>query len=144
MLKDEIRQRMVAATKAGERIEKDILKLALGEIQTVEARTGSALDDEAAGDIVRKLIKSNRESIDATADAEARARLEAEVAILDALLPRTLTTDEIVAALAPLQDAVLDAASDGQATGVAMKHLKAEGATVTGRDVSEAVRRMRS
>lgn len=144
MLRDEIRTRMVAAMKAGNALEKAVLKLALGEIQTVEARTGEDLSDEKAAGVLRKLIKSNRESLEATPDAEKRATLDREIAILDALLPKTLDPEEIVAALEPVKDALLAAGNDGQATGIAMKHLKAEGAAVTGKDVSAAVRAMRA
>jgi hypothetical protein len=50
---------------------------------------------------------------------------------------------EIVAALAQVSEAVKAATNDGQATGVAMKHLKSLGADVNGKDVSAAVRQMR-
>jgi len=39
---------------------------------------------------------------------------------------------------------VLAAKNDGQATGVAMKHLKSSGASVTGQDVAQAVKALRS
>lgn len=144
MLRDEIRTRMVAAMKAGNALEKGVLKLALGEIQTVEARTGEDLSDEKAAGLLRKLIKSNSESMEASEDGEKRATLQQEIAILDSLLPKTLDVDEITAALEPVKDQVLDAGNDGQATGVAMKHLKASGAAVEGKDVNQAVRALRS
>ncbi len=144
MLRDEIRSRMVAAMKAGNALEKGVLKLALGEIQTAEARIGEDLPDEKAAGLLRKLIKSNTESLEASTDAEKRATLEQEIAILDALLPKTLDPEEIAAALEPVKEQILAAGNDGQATGVAMKHLKSSGAPVTGKDVSAAVRAMRS
>lgn len=144
MLRDEIRKQMIAAMKAGKTLEKGVLKLALGEIQTLEARTGEELSDDKAAGLLRKLIKSNTESLEATEDADKRATLEQEIAILDALLPKTLGPDEIAAALDAVKDAILAAGNDGQATGVAMKHLKAAGASVTGKDVSEAVRAIRA
>jgi uncharacterized protein YqeY len=143
MLSDEIKRRMVAAMKAGQALEKGILKLALGEVQTAEARSGEALDDDKVAGILRKLIKSNRESLDASTDEAQRATLQQEIEVLDALLPKTLGADEIAAALEPVKDAILGAGNDGQATGIAMKHLKAEGAAVQGKDVAQAVRAMR-
>jgi uncharacterized protein YqeY len=144
MLKDEMKRRMLEAMKAKRAVEKDILRVALGEVQTLESRGGDDISDEQVGKILRKLIKSNEESLAASADAAKRATLEEENAILGSLLPRTLTPDEIVAALEPVQDAVLAAGNDGQATGVAMKHLKGQGAIVEGKDVSAAVRSMRA
>jgi hypothetical protein len=43
-----------------------------------------------------------------------------------------------------VRDALRAEANDGKATGAAMKHLKSLGALVEGKDVSEAVRRVRA
>lgn len=71
-------------------------------------------------------------------------KLNKEIAILEALLPRTLGVDEIVAALASVESDIKAAGNDGQATGVAMKHLKPQGLVVEGKDVSAAVKQIRS
>jgi hypothetical protein len=63
--------------------------------------------------------------------------------VLNGFLPKALSLPEIVAALAPVAEAVKTATGDGQATGVAMKHLKSLGAVVNGKDVSSAVRQLR-
>lgn len=143
MLVDEIKRRITAAMKAGHTVEKDILRLAYGEVQTAEAR-GATVSDEGVAAIVRKLIKSNEETLTATADAEQKRILAEENAVLASLLPKSLGVDDIVAALAPAQDAIKAAGNDGQATGIAMKHLKASGAVVNGKDVTEAVKRIRA
>ena len=67
-----------------------------------------------------------------------------EIAVLESFLPKTLSVDEIVAALAAVADPIKAAGNDGQATGVAMKHLKSTSALVNGKDVSEAVKKIRS
>lgn len=143
MLIDEIRARMKAAMKARNVVEKEILRVALGEITTEEARQGS-VDEATVEKILRKLVKSNQETIGAIEDAEQRATLEQEVVVLESLLPKTLTVDEIVAALEPAREAITAAQNDGQATGVAMKHLKGQGAVVDGKSVSAAVKAIRS
>jgi len=143
MLKEEIQSRIREAMKAKRTIEREILGVALGEIQTVEARQGD-LSEEGAAAIVRKLVKSNRETIEAGPLAEQKAILEQEIAVLESLLPKAMGQEEIVAALAGVADAIRGAASDGQATGIAMKALKSEGATVDGKTVAGAVKRMRS
>ena len=144
MFKDEINTRIKVALKSGNTLEKEILRVALGEIQTIEHRVSKTLPDDEAMAIVRKLIKSNEETLEHTADAEKKKQLVDEVAILTSLLPKSLSVDEIVALLAPVSDAIRAAGNDGQATGVAMKTLKASGASVNGKDVSEAVKRIRS
>lgn len=143
MLKAEIQTRIRAAMKAKRTIEREILGVALGEIQTAEARKGELTEEETAS-FVKKLIKSNRETIDAGPDAARKAILEEEITILETLLPKAMGPDEIVAALATVSDAIRSAANDGQATGIAMKTLKAQGAPVDGKSVAEAVKRMRA
>lgn len=143
MLIDEIRRRTTEAMRAGDATTKDILRLALGEIQTAEAR-GGAGGDEAAVAIVRRLVKSNQETLSLATDPSQRATLEKEIGVLESLLPKTLGVEAIVEALASSRDAIRAAGNDGQATGVAMKALKAAGANVSGKDVSEAVRRLRA
>ena len=144
MLAQEIKRRMMAAMKARQTVEKEILRLVLGEIQTEEARRGSELSDEEITRIIRKLVKSNRETIGATVDVEAKATLEAENVVLETLLPKMLDESEIIEALAPVREAIMAAGNDGQATGVAMKHLKPSGAPVDGKTVSAAVRAIRA
>jgi uncharacterized protein YqeY len=144
MLLDEIKARMFRAMKAGNVVEKEILRVAVGEITTDAARDGRRGDDDEARAILRKLIKSNEESLAAGIPDDRRAQLGEENRILGEFLPKSLSVDDIVAALAPVRDAVRAAGNEGQATGVAMKHLKSSGASVGGKDVAEAVKRVRS
>jgi|JI10StandDraft_1071094.scaffolds.fasta_scaffold79551_2 uncharacterized protein YqeY len=140
---DDVKRRMMAAMKAGDVVRKEILRVAVGEITTNEARgTVKTEDDERA--IVRKLMKSNEETLSLTTDEAQKQVLLQEIAILRELLPQSLGVDAIVEALAPVRDALRAEANDGKATGAAMKHLKSVGALVEGKDVSEAVRRVRA
>lgn len=144
MLADEIKKRMFAAMKAKDTVTKEVLRVALGEVQTAASRTGEDLDDAAVEKILRKLVKSNEESLAATAKEADRETLAREIEVLSDLLPKTLTVDEIVAALAEQRDAIRAADNDGKATGVAMKHLESSGAVVDGKDVNAAVRAIRA
>ncbi|MBK9001067.1 MAG: GatB/YqeY domain-containing protein [Myxococcales bacterium] len=144
MLSEEIKKRMLQAMKSGDTLEKEILRVALGEIQTQEARVSKAMSDEEVAAVLRKLVKNNQETLGVSERAEQKDQLAKEIAILESLLPKALGVDEIVAALAPVRDAVKAAGNDGQATGVAMKHLKSAGAVVTGKEVTEAVKRLRA
>ena len=144
MIVDQIRLQIKDAMRAKRDVERDILRTALGEIQSAEARAGKALSDDEAGKILKKLIKSNQETIDVSPDPNTKTRLTEENRILDALLPKTLSIPEIVAMLQSVAADIKAAKSDGQATGVAMKKLKSEGATVDGKDVAEAVKQIRA
>lgn len=142
-LVDQIKARMFQAMKAGNNVEKEILRVAMGELTTDAARPGRKGDDDEAQAILKKLVKSNEESLQASQDEAQKATLRAEIEVLNGFLPKSLGVDEIVAALAPVAEAVKSAGNDGQATGVAMKHLKSLGAVVNGKDVSAAVRNLR-
>ena len=77
------------------------------------------------------------------AGTENHARLAAENAYLQALMPESLSVDEITAVLDEVIDAVKGAKNDGQATGIAMKHLKGLRLRVLGDDVAAAVKKVR-
>ena len=144
MLIDEIKKRSMQAMKDRDTVAKEVLRVALGEIQVAEARANRDATDEEAMAAVRKLIKSNEETRAVSTDEAQKATLTREIEVLSALLPKSLGVDEIVAALEPVREALRAAKSDGQATGVAMKHLKSTGAVVSGNDVSAAVRQLRA
>ena len=147
MLIETIKERIKQAMRASHALERDVLRVALGEMQTAEARVQS-MDDALAERIVRKLVKSIGETLDAIAGDDSknaeRGRLKQELEILESLLPKTLSDDAIAASLADVGDAIRSAAADGQAIGMAMKHLKLSGATVDGKDVAAVVRAMRN
>ena len=144
MLTEQIREQMKQAMRSGETIEKNVLRVALGEIQSEESRSGKALGDDAVLALLRKLVKSNQDTLAAGPNEERRKILEREVEILNELLPQTLGVEAILTALEPVREGILGARNDGQATGVAMKHLKSSGASITGQDVAQAVKAMRS
>jgi len=89
-------------------------------------------------------VKSNRETMAASTNDAQRAELAEEIAILETLLPKSLGVEELVAALAESRDAIRAAGNDGQATGIAMKALKAAGIAADGKKVGEAVKQMRA
>jgi len=143
MLADEIKARMFAAMKAGRIVEKEILRVALGEIQTAASRQDHLTEDEVSG-IVRKLVKSNRETLELSTRAEQKSALQEEIEVLESLLPKALDADGVAQALESVKDGIRAAASDGQATGIAMKALKALGTTVDGKLVTEVVKKLRT
>lgn len=144
MLVDDLKKRVTEAVKAGDTTARDVLRLALGEIQTAEARKNTALSDEDAAAVVRKLVKSNEETLALAGEGERASTLRREIEVLSSVLPKQLSVDAIVGLLEAQRDAIRAAKNDGQATGVAMKHLKAAGANVTGNDVAAAVKRIRA
>ena len=143
MLIDQIKARMFQAIKAKADVEKEILRVAMGEITTEQARPGRLGTDEETQAILRKLVKSNEETLASTTDAERRAVLLQEIQILSTFLPASMKPEEIMQALAPVVEQIKAAGNDGQATGIAMKQLKSTGAIVNGKDVSVAIKELR-
>ncbi|MBK8215950.1 MAG: GatB/YqeY domain-containing protein [Myxococcales bacterium] len=143
MLKDEISRRIKQAMRDGNTVEKEVLRVALGDIQTAEAREGAKESDDAAIAVVKKLLKSVTETAAQTANPAEKATLEAEIVVLSSLLPKALSVEELVAKLTPKADAIKAAPNDGAATGIAMKALKADGVDANGKDVTEAVKKLR-
>lgn len=144
MLLDDIKARMFQAIKAGDTTAKEILRVAVGEITTEAARDGRKGDDDEARAILRKLLKSNEETLGRAVDDAQRATLRREIEVLTELLPRSMSEDDVVGLLEPVKDALRAAGNDGQATGIAMKHLKPTGAVLDGKTVSSAVKRIRA
>src|SRR5579859_6389062 len=133
---DELRTRMNEAIRGKDEVAKNIYRLAYSEVQLASARSGKDVTDDEAIAILKKLVKSNEETLAVATEAAQREALAREIALLTAMLPKTLGVPEIVAALAPVAGAIKAAGNDGQATGVAMKHLKSTGASVDGKTVA--------
>jgi uncharacterized protein YqeY len=144
MLKDTLKARANDAMKARDAATAQLLRLVIGELQTLEARLARDPSDDEAFAVVKKLIKSNEETLSLTTDDTQKKVLETEVALLRSLLPKGLDVAAIVALLEPVRDAIVGAKADGQATGVAMKHIKAQGANADSADVMAAVKAIRT
>jgi uncharacterized protein YqeY len=148
-LKETVRARFEEAKRSGSREEKDLLSVILGDIATAEARSGKDIADADVEKLLRKMVESNTESVNqlkshGRGDDPRLAVLEREITCLKTLLPQTLDAAAIVQALAPVRADIVAAKNDGQATGVAMKHLKATGLKALGQDVSTAVQAIRT
>jgi|GEM_PF-389264 len=148
MLIDDIRTRITAAVKANDSATRDVLRLVLGEVQAAQARQAAA--DTPSGDdqvraVLRKVIKSNEETLSALAPGDARAaELTHEIAALRAFLPAELSIAQIVELLASHTESIRAAKTEGQAVGIAMKAVKASGVTATGPSVTSAVQQIRA
>src|SRR4051812_25827551 len=102
MLIDQIKARMFQAITAGATVEKEILRVAMGEITTEAARPGRQGTDEETQAILPKFVKSNEETLASTNEADNRADLHQNAEILGGFLPASLKPEEIMAAHAPV------------------------------------------
>mgnify|MGYP001304160731 CR=1 FL=1 len=75
MLVDDIKKRIPQAMKDKKVVERDILRVALSEIQNHENRSGKPPTEEEASKIIRKVIKSNEETLLVATSEETKAKL---------------------------------------------------------------------
>ena len=139
MLIDKIKEHATFARKTGDKAVLSILTVILGETQTLQFRKGHApiVTDEEVIKIIKKLIESNKETIQLSPDNT--RNLIQEIEILSALLPKSANKQEIKAALTSV---VLSGLNEGQAIGKAIKHLKSEGVLAESKDVIEVVKEL--
>lgn len=144
----ELQAKLQEAMKARNDLAKNLLRVVMGEVSTRKARTGKEPGDEEIHGIIRSIIANNKETRKELEQRgqtahEAYQRLAQESAYLETLLPKTLDQAAIQKELEPLAAELKGAKSDGQATGMAMKHLKQKGLAVLGEDVAAAVKQLR-
>src|SRR6187399_700445 len=102
MLIDELKKRMFAAMKANNTVEKELYRTAVGEI----TRTGEEATDERVLGVLKKMVKSNEETMNLVKDEAQLAVLKQELALLESFVPKGLGVDDLVALLAPVADAI--------------------------------------
>lgn len=149
---DQVRVLLNNSMKSGDNVERDIYRLLLAKIQTDGAET-----DEQAIVCVRAIINGNKAAAEKTKEEATKHnaslppqsyfdKLENENKVLAKFLPSYLDGAGILTLI--LGDeatlvAVIDAKSDGAATGAVMKFLKAKNVPVEGNTVKDEVALLR-
>jgi uncharacterized protein len=141
----QMRTEFTAAMKSGDALRRDTLRTIVGEVEAVAIRQNKPATDEMAFGVIRKTIEGNVESLGHLPKTDPRHdKLTQENFILAAYLPVMLTLDQVLIALTDAKQDIIDAKSDGQATGVAMKVLKTKQLAVDGNTVTQAVKQIRT
>ena len=106
MIRDDIKTALVTAMKSGDKETTGTLRLAQAAIKNrdIEARTGKAPadDDQLVTEVLQKMVKQRRESVEMYrkgAREELAAAEEAEIAVIQRFLPKQLTDEEARAAI---------------------------------------------
>ena len=107
MIRDDIKTALVGAMKGGDKDATGTLRLVSAAIKNrdIELRTASVqpADDALVTDVLQKMIKQRRESVDMYRQGqreELAAREEAEIAVIERFLPQQLSEDEAKTAIA--------------------------------------------
>ncbi len=97
-IKTQLNESLKEAMRLKDNVRRDTLRMALAAIKQAEVDKRIALDDLAVIAVLQKEIKSRREALEEAHKAN-RADLvqanETEIAILEAFLPKALSTDEL-------------------------------------------------
>ncbi len=143
MIRDDIKAALITAMKGGDKQGTATLRLVQSAIKNrdIEARTGKSPDDDdtLVVEVLQKMVKQRRESIEMfvkgnrqeLADAE-----EAEVAVIERFLPRQMSDAETSAAIEAIKAEL--GASGMKDMGRVMAELKARHAQTL--DMSKASR----
>ena len=109
MIRDDIKAATIAAMKSGDKAATGTLRMVQSAVlnRDIEARTASAPPDDDAmiTEVLQKMIKQRRESVDLYrkgAREELAAAEEAEIAIIERFLPKQMSDDEAKAAIAAI------------------------------------------
>jgi uncharacterized protein YqeY len=109
MIRDELKTALVTAMKSGDKAGTGTLRLIQSAIKNrdIEARTGTAPadDDALVTEVMQKMIKQRRESVELYRKGgreELAAAEEAEIAVIERFLPRQLDEAEARAAVAAI------------------------------------------
>jgi uncharacterized protein YqeY len=106
MIRDEIKVALVTAMKGGDKDSTQTIRLIQSAIKNrdIELRTASQLpdDDQLVTEVLQKMIKQRRESVDLYRKGdreELAAREEAEIVVIERFLPAQLSETEAEAAI---------------------------------------------
>ena len=106
MIRDDIKQALTGAMKAGDTAKRDAIRLIQAALKNrdIELRGAASPpdDDVLVTEVLQKMVKQRRESIDMYRKGnreELAAAEEAEIAVIEDFLPRQMDDAEIAAAI---------------------------------------------
>src|SRR6476619_4437009 len=106
MIRDDIKAALVTAMKAGDKDATGTIRLIQSAVlnRDIELRTASTQpdDDQLVTDVLQKMIKQRRESVELYRKGgreELAATEEAEIAVIERFLPQQMSDDEASAAV---------------------------------------------
>jgi uncharacterized protein YqeY len=134
MIRDDIKAALVSAMKSGDKAGTGTIRLIQSALKNrdIEARTGKAPDDDDAlvVEVLQKMIKQRRESIEMFAKGGRQELVDAEsaeVAVIEGFLPKQMDEAETRAAIEVIKAEL--GASGMKDMGRVMAELKARHAT---------------
>ncbi len=97
-LRDQLHEEMTAATRSGDVLRRDTLRMVWSAVYGIEKRDHATLTDDQTLTVLAREVKMRRESVQAFRQGgreDLATREEAEIAIISGFLPRALTDAEL-------------------------------------------------
>ena len=106
MIREQVKSAQVEAMKAGDKARLGAVRLILAKLKDrdIELRTATSVpdDDAVVVDVLQKMVKQRRESIEMFKSGgrdELAAKEEAELAVIESFLPAQMSEEETKAAI---------------------------------------------
>ncbi|MFC1861880.1 GatB/YqeY domain-containing protein [Chloroflexota bacterium] len=99
-IKESLNNDLKQAMKGGDNLRRSVIRLVLSAVKNAEIARQTALEDNDILGIIAKEVRQRQESIEAFKQGNRQdlvAQEEAEMAVLQAYLPKQMARDEIVA-----------------------------------------------
>lgn len=141
-MKATLKEALKSAMKAQDKIRLDTIRSVLTEIQYEEMQKSvEQLSPSECLQVVQREVKKRQEAIqfeEQAGRAEAKAKLVAEIAVLESFLPKQLSAEELEKIIVKLKET-----TPGLTLNVVMKHLKDSYAgQYDGKSASEVAKRV--
>jgi len=139
MLEKKIRNQALAASKRKDNIERDIMRLALSEIEREGFK--KELTEKNKEDVIRKLIKSNISTLEMMDESnKERDVLCRENDCLKSLLPKEMTKDDILTFINSHNIELNN--NVGKSIGIVMKVMKEHKKNADGKLIKQVITEM--
>jgi uncharacterized protein len=142
-LRDRLSEDLKLAMKARDQLRMDVIRMIKAAVLNKEVEMKKDLDDAEMSRIMTTMIKQRKESVEQYEKgqrAELAAKERQEISIIEAYLPKALSSDELIQTV----DAVIreTGANSAKDMGAVMKAVMARlaGQPVDGKQVSDLVR----
>lgn len=142
-LRDRLSEDLKLAMKARDQLRMDVIRMIKAAVLNKEVEMKKDLDDAEMSRIMTTMIKQRKESVEQYEKgqrAELAAKERQEISIIEAYLPKALSSDELIQTV----DAVIreTGANSAKDMGAVMKAVMARlaGQSVDGKQVSDLVR----
>ena len=138
-LKEQIENDLKISMKSGDSTVRDVLRMLSSDIKNAEISKGNEIDDEKIIEIIKKNIKSRKDSVEQYTKGnreDLASQEERELKILEKYMPEQMGEDEVRKIVFNIiKKSEASSASDfGKVMGLAMKEIgnKADGNVVSG------------